>query len=147
MHGAQDGQKFIAVLMLTVKLSGAETERIMLSESAIIFICSLFMASGTMVGGKKIIKSVGMDMVKPERFQGFSADVAASVSLLLSTLWGFPVSTTHAKTTAMLGAGLARDKKTVNPAVIKDIALTWALTFPGCIVLGYVITRIFLRIF
>ena len=147
MHGAQDGQKFIAVLMLCMSFSGFETNDKGSSNWRIILLCSVVMALGTMCGGKKIIKSVGMDMVKLEKYQGFSADLSASLSLLISTVSGFPVSTTHAKTTAMMGAGAARNIKSLNPSVIKEIALTWLLTFPGCGVIGYAVTKVFLRMF
>ena len=143
MHGAQDGQKFIAVLMLTS--ISAQNKR--LSPQLLALACSVFMAAGTLTGGKKIIKSVGIDMVKLEKYQGFSADIAASLSLLLSTVFGFPVSTTHAKTTAIMGTGCAINKKKVNMGIFKDIALTWILTFPGCGVLGYLMTRLFLGTF
>lgn len=146
MHGAQDGQKFIAVLMLCTAFSGGKAS-VLVQDKALVLLCSVIMALGTLVGGKKIIKSVGMDMVRLQRYQGFSADIAASLSLLVSTVFGYPVSTTHAKTTAMMGAGVARDKRAINPSVIKEIALTWLLTFPGCGLIGFVVTRLFLRIF
>ncbi len=142
MHGAQDGQKFIGVLLLC---TGTIDETTSISPF-IILLCSGVMALGTLSGGKKIIKAVGMDMVKLEKYQGFSADLAAALSLLLSTIFGFPVSTTHAKTTAMMGAGAARSKRSINPVVIKDIVMTWILTFPGCGILGFIVTKIFLRI-
>ena len=144
MHGAQDGQKFIAVLMLCMSFSDFNMAY---ANWKIILLCSVTMALGTMCGGKKIIKAVGMDMVRLEKYQGFSADISASVVLLVSTLAGYPVSTTHAKTTAMMGAGLAKGVKGINPLVIKDIALTWLLTFPGCGIIGFVVTKIFLGVF
>ena len=142
MHGAQDGQKFIAVLMLIASTQTKSPDTLSLT-----LICSSVMALGTLTGGKKIIKSIGMDMLKAEKFQGFSADLAASVSLLVSTFSGFPVSTTHAKTTAIMGTGCATSSKKLNTGVIKDIALTWLLTFPGCAGLGFIMTKIFLKIF
>lgn len=145
MHGAQDGQKFIAVLMMSVNFSGARIDE--KPHEFIILLCSVIMALGTLTGGKKIIKSVGMDMVKLQKYQGFSADTASSISLLLSTLFGFPVSTTHAKTTAMMGAGASKSLKTLDVNTIKEIALTWLLTFPGCGLLGFVVTKVFLRMF
>lgn len=147
MHGAQDGQKFIAVLMLCVAFSGGGASSEFVPNNVLVLLCSVIMALGTLVGGKKIIKSVGMDMVRLQRYQGFSADVAASAALLVSTVFGYPVSTTHAKTTAMMGAGIAKDKRTVNPSVIKEIALAWVLTFPGCGFIGFVVTKLFLKIF
>ena len=145
MHGAQDGQKFIAVLMMSVNFSGVRIAE--KPHEFIILLCSVIMALGTLTGGKKIIKSVGMDMVRLQKYQGFSADTASSVSLLLSTLFGFPVSTTHAKTTAMMGAGAAKSLKSLDVNTIKEIALTWLLTFPGCGLLGFVVTKVFLRMF
>lgn len=142
MHGAQDGQKFIAVLLLCT--NATNNSRL---HTEFVIICSAIMALGTLTGGKKIIKSIGMDMVKLQKFQGFSADMGGAIALLLSTAYGFPVSTTHAKTTAIMGAGFAVNKRSVNTAVIKDIALTWLLTFPGCGVLGFFVTKIFLRMF
>ncbi len=145
MHGAQDGQKFIAVLMMSVNFSGVRIDE--KPHEFIILMCSVIMALGTLTGGKKIIKAVGMDMVKLEKYQGFSADTASSISLLLSTAFGFPVSTTHAKTTAMMGAGASKSLKTLDVNTIKEIALTWLLTFPGCGLLGFVVTKGFLKIF
>ncbi len=147
MHGAQDGQKFIAVLMLCMNFSGKAHSEEMSGGWKIIFLCSVIMAFGTMCGGKKIIKSIGMDMVKLEKYQGFSADLSASISLLVSTVFGYPVSTTHAKTTAMMGAGSAKNIKSLNPSVISEIGLTWLLTFPGCGIIGYIVTKVFLRMF
>ena len=145
MHGAQDGQKFIAVLMMSVTYSGVRIDE--KPHEFIILLCSVIMALGTLTGGKKIIKAVGMDMVKLQKYQGFSADTASSISLLLSTLFGFPVSTTHAKTTAMMGAGASKSLKTLDVNTIKEIALTWLLTFPGCGLFGFVVTKVFLRMF
>lgn len=145
MHGAQDGQKFIAVLMMSVNFSGVRIDE--KPHEFIILLCSVIMALGTLTGGKKIIKSVGMDMVKLQKYQGFSADTASSISLLLSTAFGFPVSTTHAKTTAMMGAGASKSLKTLDVNTIKEIALTWLLTFPGCGLLGFVVTKVFLKMF
>ncbi|MFR3288912.1 MAG: anion permease [Lachnospiraceae bacterium] len=68
-------------------------------------LCSAVMGLGTSIGGYRIIKSVGMDMVKLKPYQGFSADLAATLCLLFSSLAGIPVSTTHTKTTAIMGVG------------------------------------------
>lgn len=143
MHGAQDGQKFFAVFTMCAGMNIGDKK----TKIILVLLCALIMGLGTATGGKKIIKSVGMDMVKLEKYQGFSADAASSLALLLSTVLGFPVSTTHAKTTAMMGAGAAKNKRTLNTAVIKDIVLTWLLTFPGCGILGFIITKMFLKIF
>lgn len=148
MHGAQDGQKFMGVILLCVMLSnGNNNGEAVHMPVWIMALCSIIMAVGTSIGGKKIIKSVGMDMVKLEKYQGFSADVAASISLLLSTIFGIPVSTTHAKTTAIMGVGAVKRLSSVNLAVVKEMALTWILTFPGCGLIGFLMAKLFMLIF
>ena len=110
-------------------------------------LCSVVMGCGTSVGGEKIIRSVGMDMVKLEKYQGFSADVAASLCLLFSSLFGIPVSTTHTKTSAIMGVGASRRLSAINFSVVRDMMLTWVFTFPGCGIISYLMARLFLFIF
>lgn len=149
MHGAQDGQKFIGVFLIGMALAKGQnvTGAIDIPIGLMLF-CSAIMALGTSIGGYRIIKAVGMDMVKLETYQGFSADVAASLALLVASLWhGLPVSTTHTKTTAIMGVGASKRISAVNWGVVKDMVLAWVLTFPGCGLLGYVVTRILIRVF
>ncbi len=104
------------------------------------------MALGTAVGGKKIIKSVGMEMVKMEQFQGFSACLSACFCIGLATFTGLPVSTTHTKTTAIMGVGAEKRLRNVKWNLAGTMVLTWILTFPGCGLLAYVFTHLFLLI-
>ena len=148
MHGAQDGQKFIGVLFLGVAFSSGQSS----VEGAVIpvwlmLLCSIVMAIGTSVGGEKIIKSVGMDMVKLEKYQGFSADLSAALCLLYSSLSGIPVSTTHTKTSAIMGVGAAKRLSSVNFGVVKDMVLTWIFTFPGCGLISFIMAKLFIAIF
>ena len=148
MHGAQDGQKFMGVILLCLLLSNGQSTEVSVQMPVwIMALCSVVMALGTSIGGKKIIKSVGMDMVKLEKYQGFSADLAASVALLFSSLFGIPVSTTHAKTTAIMGVGAVRRISAINFSVVKEMATAWVLTFPGCGLIGFVMAKIFMMIF
>ena len=94
-----------------------------------------------------IIKAVGMDMVKLEKYQGFAADMAGAACLLLSSLTGIPVSTTHTKTTAIMGVGAAKRMRAVNWSVAKEMVFTWILTFPGCGLIGFLMTKLFIFIF
>ena len=110
-------------------------------------LCSLVMALGTSIGGYKIIKAVGMDMVKLEQYQGFSADVAAAGCLLISSVTGIPVSTTHTKTTSIMGVGAAKRLSSVNWGVVKEMVWTWVLTFPGCGIIGFLMAKFFIWIF
>lgn len=88
-----------------------------------------------------------MDMVKLEKYQGFSADLAASFCLLLSSLFGIPVSTTHTKTTAIMGVGATKRLSAINYKVVLDMVLTWVLTFPGCGLIGFLMAKLFIAIF
>lgn len=145
MHGAQDGQKFMGVLLLGLMLlNGADNTNGVALPVWMMLLCSLVMGLGTSVGGKKIIKSVGMDMVRLEKYQGFSADIASAFCLLLSSLFGIPVSTTHTKTTAIMGVGAVKRLSAINFSVVKEMVLTWVLTFPGCGLIGFIMAKLFL---
>ena len=145
MHGAQDGQKFIGVLFLGLAFSnGQSSVSGMEIPIWLMLLCSVVMGLGTSVGGEKIIKSVGMDMVKLDRYQGFSADLAGAFCLLLSSLFGIPVSTTHTKTSAIMGVGAVKRITAINFNVVKDMMLTWVFTFPGCGIISFVMAKLFM---
>lgn len=148
MHGAQDGQKFMGVMLLGVFLAnGQDTTTGAVLPIWMMLLCSAVMGIGTSIGGKKIIKAVGMDMVKLEKYQGFSADLSAAVCLFAASVAGIPVSTTHTKTTAIMGVGAARRFSTVNWAIVREMLLAWVLTFPGCGIIAYLMTKLFVHIF
>nr|WP_071131059.1 inorganic phosphate transporter [Enterococcus timonensis] len=149
LHGAQDGQKFMGVFMLTLFYNG------LVEKSGngfaipiwVMVLCSVTMGIGTSVGGMRIIKSVGMDMVKLEKYQGFSADISAAICLLLASIFGIPVSTTHTKTTAIMGVGAAKRVSSVDWRIVKEMVMAWVLTFPGCGLIAFVMAKIFMAIF
>lgn len=148
MHGAQDGQKFMGVFMLGIFLAQGNSDATsFVIPFWLMILCSAVMALGTSIGGYKIIKSVGMDMVKLEKYQGFAADVAAALCLLISSLTGMPVSTTHTKTTAIMGVGAAKRMSNVNWGVVKEMIYAWILTFPGCGLIGFLMAKVFLKVF
>lgn len=145
MHGAQDGQKFMGVLLLGLFLvNGQETTQGAVLPVWMMVLCSVVMGVGTSIGGKKIIKSVGMDMVKLKKYQGFSADITAALCTGLATVLGIPVSTTHMKTTSIMGVGAVKRLSAINYSVVKDMVLTWVLTFPGCGLIGFLMAKLFL---
>lgn len=148
MHGAQDGQKFMAIFLLGAAFANGQAETSSFTVPIwLMVLCSLVMGLGTSIGGYRIIKSVGMDMVKLKPYQGFAADFAATLCLLFSSLTGIPVSTTHTKTTAIMGVGAAKRLRNVNFGVVRDLVLTWIFTFPGCGLLGYLTAKLFLVLF
>ena len=148
MHGAQDGQKFIGVLFLGIAFSNGQGSVSGISIPVwLMLVCSVVMAAGTSGGGEKIIKSVGMDMVKLEKYQGFSADLSAAFCLLYSSLFGIPVSTTHTKTSAIMGVGAVKRLSSINLGVVKEMVLTWIFTFPGCGLISFIMAKLFITIF
>jgi PiT family inorganic phosphate transporter len=119
MHGAQDGQKFMGVFMLGVFLAKGQYNVTSFTIPVwLMVLCSAVMALGTSLGGYKIIKMVGMDMVKLNTFQGFAADAAATASLFAASVMGFPVSTTHTKTTAIMGVGASKRLSNVTGVLL-----------------------------
>lgn len=148
MHGAQDGQKFMGIFMLGIFLAKGQADVTNFEIPIwLMILCSAVMALGTSIGGYRIIKAVGMDMVRLETYQGFAADLAGAGCLLISSVTGIPVSTTHTKTTAIMGVGAAKRLSCVNWSVVKEMVLTWVLTFPGCGLVGYLMTLLFMWIF
>lgn len=148
MHGAQDGQKFMGVFMLGIFLANGQANVTNFQIPVwMMILCSAVMGIGTSIGGYRIIKSVGMDMVKLQKHQGFSADLAAASCLFISSMTGIPVSTTHTKTTAIMGVGAAKRLSSVNWGVVNEMVMTWILTFPGCGLIGYLMAKLFMIIF
>ena len=146
MHGAQDGQKFMSIMMLGVTLGAAQlvgtsVEQLSYPVWAII-ICSLTMGLGTSFGGKRIIKKVAMEMVSFEKYEGFSASLASTLCIGFAVFTGIPVSTTQVSGTAIMGVGAAKSLRSLKWGSVKDLVLTWVLTFPGCGLIGFVFATI-----
>lgn len=146
LHGAQDGQKFIGVFLLGTALArGRGDERTFLIPLWLMALCALFMALGTLMGGKRIIETVSQEMVTLGPREGLAADLGNIFCLFGATLLGLPVSTTHTRTCALLGVGTASGTRT-NWRVAGRIILAWVLTFPGCMAIGYWMARVFLSV-
>lgn len=144
LHGLQDGQKFMGIMMLCATLGrGVETEEL---PVGVAIFCAGIMALGTAMGGSRIIKKVAMDMVKLDAPRGFCADISASAVLFLCTLLGLPVSTTHAKTCAVMGAGKACRRGGLEWGAVREMAAAWVITFPLCFVLGFCAAKLLLMI-
>lgn len=131
-HGAQDGQKFLGVLALVLSL---EEGGFCLPPWAG-WACAAGMALGTLLGGRRIIDTVGRKMVCLTPRSGFAADLGSAGALGLCTLLGLPVSTTHAKTAAILGAGANPKAK-----VAGSLGAAWLLTFPACGFLSFLLVK------
>lgn len=180
MHGAQDGQKFMALYLLAIfpKTMMSTEKNYSYSFSNlyipdvplwIMLLASILMALGTFLGGGRIIQTVAFDMTRLNYRDGFSADCSAFLCMLPASLLGIPLSTTHTKTCAILGASLSASRhynRATNPQKTKrkidvsctlkkrqdaidwhlafDIVIAWILTFPICILLGFFLAKMLL---
>lgn len=148
LHGAQDGQKFMSIALLGIALSFGETAPDASGFPLwLMIICSLAISLGTAVGGKRIIKSVAMDMVSLQKYQGVSASISTITTLLISSLTGMPVSTSHCSTSAIMGVGAAKNVKGVRWEIAKNMVLAWVLTFPCCGLIGFGLAKLFIFLF
>ena len=144
MHGAQDGLKFIAVLVAAeaVGLGNTLPGAVLPSQHLpALFLCAFAMMLGTATGGQRIIYHTGESMVKLDRASSVCADFGSAICLLTGSLSGIPMSTTHTKTAAMMGAG-----KNANLRVVGGILLAWGVTFPVCAATAYLLMHIFKQI-
>ena len=145
-HGAQDGQKFLGIFLLGVALArGRQDGGTLAVPLWLMLLCAAAMALGTAMGGRRIIDTVGREMVDLNPRRGAAADLSGVLCLLAATAWGLPVSTTHTRTAALLGVSAAEGGRW-DRRVAGEIAAAWLLTFPGCGVLGFVLAKAFLRL-
>ncbi len=135
LHGAQDGQKFLALLLMADGLGGQCSAPSLVT----LLLISGIMALGTALGGRPIVEKVGVELTSLTPRQGLAADLGAGAVLLGCSLLGFPVSTTHTKVAAIAGVG-----QRPNLRVAGQIAGAWALTFPCCAVLAFLLTKLML---
>ena len=142
LHGAQDGQKFMGIFLLACTLAAGGGSGGFRIPPWLMVLCASVMALGTLIGGRRIVDTLGRGMGELSPREGFAADLGGAACLLACTLAGLPVSTTHAKTAAMLGAGAACGRG-ADRRVFWEMALAWLLTFPGCGLLGFFLSRLF----
>ena len=140
-HGSNDGQKFMGVFALALLLGGAtSTFQIPLW---VMLLCGSVMALGTALGGWRIIRTMGSKITRLEPVNGFAAETAAGIAILTASRFGIPLSTTHTIGTAIMGVGATRRLSAVNWGVSRQIVMTWVLTFPACLILGFLFTQLF----
>lgn len=136
LHGVQDGQKFLALLLLTDGLDGTKSS----SRLALALLTAGVMALGTALGGKPIVEKVGTELASLSPAEGLAADLGAGAVLLACSALGLPVSTTHAKVAAVCGAGRGASR-----TVMGQMAGAWILTFPACGGIAFLLARIMTR--
>ena len=144
-HGANDAQKtmgIIAVLLYSTGHLGGE----FYVPQWVVLSCYIAIALGTLMGGWKIIETMGSRITKLSHHQGFCASSGGSVMLFTATALGIPVSTTHTITGCIVGVGAARRASAVRWSVASNVLVAWVLTMPAAALVGaafYLLTRAF----
>jgi PiT family inorganic phosphate transporter len=144
-HGTNDAQKTMGVITLaliangSLAADGGTPDWVVVSAATAI-------ALGTYMGGWRIIRTMGSRIIKMDTAQGFSAQSAGAVVILAASHVGYPLSTTHTISGAVMGAGAAKRLSAVRWGVAGNIVLAWILTLPASAALGGVVfafTRVF----
>lgn len=136
-HGSNDAQKAMGIITLALVSSGQLTSSDV--PTWVIVACALAMGCGTMVGGWRIMRTLGMRIVKLEPVHGFAAETGAASVLLFAAHFGLPVSTTHTITSSILGVGATKRLSAVRWGVTTKILSAWIFTMPGAGLLGAVV--------
>ncbi len=135
MHGGQDGQKFIAIMLI---LFGTSSQK---SPLGLTLLVSVVIAAGTLLGGKRIIKSLSKSIEKCDTPLAFSSDLASFCSLFICSILGMPISSGNVKSMSLVGASIAT-KGGINKKIITEILLTSVITFPVCFIIGFLVCKI-----
>ena len=102
----------------------------------VVLACQAAMGLGTLMGGWRIVRTMGLRITKLTPMQGFCAETGGAATLFLATYLGVPVSTTHTITGAIVGVGAARRVSAVRWNVAKDIVVAWIVTMPAAGLIG-----------
>lgn len=139
-HGSNDGQKFMGAFALALVLGGVMP--VLHIPLWVIFLCASVMATGTLTGGWRIIKTMGMDLSHLEMHQGFAAEMAAASTIELATRFGIPLSTTHTITSGIVGVAATRGLRAVRWIVTRQLVIAWLVTFPVCAAISWCVVRL-----
>ena len=139
-HGANDGQKVMGIIVLILFAEG------LISEIEIplwvIFAAASAIGLGTFFGGYKVIRTLGLRIVRLKPYQGFAAETGGGIILAIFAILGIPASTTHAITGSIMGAGAIRRKHAVRWRIGRQIVFAWLITIPGSAGIAFASTYI-----
>jgi inorganic phosphate transporter, PiT family len=134
-HGGNDAQKtmgiIVAALVARGELAVAAPGQIQHVPFWVVLACHAAMGLGTLSGGWRIVRTMGMKITKLAPVGGFCAESAGAATLFLATHFGIPVSTTHTITGAIVGVGSVRKLSAVRWGVARRVLWAWILTVPG----------------
>ncbi len=144
-HGLNDAQKSMGIITLGLLAAGViATPHIPLW---VIGSCAVMMALGTATGGFRIIQTMGYEITELKPIQGAASEVSASFVILIASLLGMPISSTHMIAGSIMGVGAARGSKAVKWATAQKLVLAWVLTLPGAALVSGSVFHIFVNIF
>jgi inorganic phosphate transporter, PiT family len=128
-HGSNDAQKTIGIITVVLFTNGLIGASFHIPFWVIIMSYSVI-ALGTLIGGWKVIRTLGMRVTKLTPFGGFSAETSAGLTIIFATIFGIPVSTTHTITGSIIGVGTTKRFSAVRWGVARNILWAWILTIP-----------------
>jgi PiT family inorganic phosphate transporter len=135
-HGGNDAQKSMGIIWVALIVSGLATKSDPI-DLWIVLSCHAAIALGTLLGGWRIVKTMGQKITKLKPFEGFCAESAGALTLFGATHFGIPVSTTHVITGAIIGAGARKGVSAVKWGVTTKIFWAWILTIPVSAVISF----------
>lgn len=138
-HGSNDAQKVMGII--TIALLGGGIIDSLEVPFWVILICGLSMGLGTAIGGWRVIKTLGVSMLKLQPVHGFAAETSATFVIQGASLLGLPVSTTHVITSSILGVGATKRLSAVRWGVARKIVIAWIFTLPACILFAWAICK------
>lgn len=133
-HGANDAQKAMGIITLALVTAGWQTDFDV--PFWVKFSCAAMIALGTSAGGWRIIKTLGVNVVKLKPINGFAAEVTSSSILMGTAFLGMPVSTTHVISSSIMGVGATKRLSAVRWGVAGNILVAWVLTLPASALAG-----------
>jgi len=139
-HGSNDAQKGMGIITLAL-VSGGFIETLKVPVWVII-VCALAIGTGTALGGWRVIRTIGVGLMKLEPVHGFAAETSAAATILVSSGFGLPVSTTHVISTAIMGVGATRRLTAVRWGIAGKIVMAWVFTLPVCFAAGWLLMTI-----
>ncbi len=137
-HGGNDAQKTMGIIAILLYASG-NLGKVFYVPLWVALSCYFIISLGTLLGGWKIVKTMGMRITKLKPVSGFCAETASAGTLFLATFLGVPVSTTHTITGAIVGVGSLQSSAAVRWGVARKIVWAWVLTIPASAILSALI--------
>jgi len=134
-HGTNDAQKTMGIITLALIANGSLTSGTK-APAWVIVSCAVAISLGTYIGGWRVIRALGKGLVEIESPQGMAAESSSAAVILLSSNFGYSLSTTHVATGSILGSGVGKKGAEVRWNVAGRMATAWVLTLPSAGVVG-----------